>query len=73
MPKKRRTKKVRHIRLDDVVFASLKRYAIINDVDMNYALMLLIYNARTKNMNYLVNEKHLVSKHNRNDLVKAKK
>lgn len=59
--------------MDDVVFSALKRYAIINDVDMNYALMLLIHNARTKNMNYLVNEKHLVSKHNRNDLVTSRK
>ena len=61
-PRKRRTKRPRHIRADDVAWASLKKYAILNNVDMNYAIMLLLHNARTNNVNYLVNERKLVEK-----------
>jgi hypothetical protein len=61
-PKRRRTTKVHHIRVDDVTWASLKRYAILNNVSMNYALMLLLYNAKTTKVQYLVNEKTLVNK-----------
>lgn len=62
VPKKRRTTRVRHMRIDDVAYASLKRFATINNVNLNYAIQLLLMNSRTGNINYLVNERHLVSK-----------
>lgn len=60
--KRRRSKRTRHIRLDDIAYASLKKYASINNVDLNYALTLLLFNARTSNISYLLHEKNLVKK-----------
>lgn len=59
--KNRRSKTVRHIRVNAVTWQSFKRYAALNNVNMDYALMLLLYQAQTKNINYLVNEKTLIS------------
>lgn len=61
-PKARRTTRIRHMRLDNVVYASLKRYALVNNVTINYAIMLLLYNARTTDVSYLLTERHLVEK-----------
>ena len=72
-PRKRRAKRVRHLRLDDVVYASLRKFATINNVDLNYCLLLLLHNARSKNISYLVNEKSLVQKTlKKNDVAKGK-
>jgi hypothetical protein len=60
--KSRRTTRVRHIKVNSVTWASFRRFASINNVTMDYALMMLLYQARTDNMNYLVNPKSLVRK-----------
>ena len=59
-PRSRRTTRIRHVRFDNVAWASLKRYAAINNVSLNYALILLLMNARTSKINYIVNERQLV-------------
>jgi hypothetical protein len=60
--KKRRTTRIRHIRINSVTWASFKRFAALNNTSLDYALMLLLYNARTPNVNYLVNSKSMVNK-----------
>lgn len=60
--KARRSPRIRHLRVNEVTWQSFKRYAALNNVSMDYALMLLLYNAQTKNINYLINEKTLVTK-----------
>lgn len=60
--KKRRVTQTRHVKVNNVTWASLRRYALINNITMDYALMLLLYNAQTKNIDYLVNERKLVDK-----------
>ena len=59
-PRNRRTKRARHLRVDDVTWGSMKKYAVLNNVSMDNALMMLLYNARTNNVNYLLNERQLV-------------
>ena len=59
-PKARRRTKMKHVKVDDVTWASLKRYASINNTSINYALLLLLHTARTANVNYLINDKNLV-------------
>lgn len=59
--KARRVTKVRHVRVNSVTWASLRRYATLNNVSMDYALMMLLYNSRTSNVNYLLNSKSLAS------------
>lgn len=61
-PKSRRNTKTRHIRVDAVTWASFKKFCSLNNVSTNYGLMLLLFNARTANANYLVNSKSLVNK-----------
>jgi predicted RNA-binding Zn-ribbon protein involved in translation (DUF1610 family) len=59
-PKRRRSTLVKHVKVDDITWASLRRYASINHVTINYALMLLLHAAKTSNVSYLINEKNLV-------------
>jgi hypothetical protein len=58
--KSRRATRVRHVKVNSVTWASFKRFAALNGVTMDYALMMLLYNARTTDVNYLVNSKSLV-------------
>ena len=53
--RRRRQTRVRHFRLDDMVYSSFKRYASINNVDLNYGLLLLLMNAKTQNIDYVIN------------------
>jgi hypothetical protein len=53
--RRRRQTRVRHFRLDDMVYSSFKRYCDINCVDRNYGLMLLLMNAKTQNIDYIIN------------------
>lgn len=72
-PNDRRTKRARHIRMDDVVYGSLKRYASINNVGINKAIMLLLFNARTNNINYVISERQFVNKNKSKPLSKGKR
>ena len=38
-----------------MVYSSFKRYASINNVDLNYGLLLLLMNAKTQNIDYVIN------------------
>jgi hypothetical protein len=60
--KARRTTKTRHIRVNAVTWASFKRFCSLNNVSLDYGLMLLLFNARTPNVSYLINSKALVNK-----------
>lgn len=53
--RRRRQTRVRHFRLDDVTYASLRRFKDINCVDFNYAILLLLMHAKTQNIDYVVN------------------
>lgn len=59
-PRRRRQTRVRHIRMDDVTYSSLKRYSVINGVDLNYGILLLLMHAKTQNIDYVVNPNVLV-------------
>lgn len=61
-PKNRRNKTVRHLRLDNVVFASFKKFCMINNIDYNYGLLMLIKNAKSPNIDYMVNPNIFVEK-----------
>lgn len=61
-PNNRRQNRARHLRLDDVTYGSLRRFATINGLKINKAIMLLLYNARTNNVNYLLSERQFVNK-----------
>lgn len=61
-PKKRRNKVSRHMRLDNVTWGSLRRFQRINNVDMNYAILLLLMNAKTPNIDYVLNPRMFVDK-----------
>lgn len=63
--KKRRVTKIHHIRVNDVTWGSLKRYAIINNVTMDYALTMLIMGMKTKNISYMISERQLVDDKNK--------
>lgn len=58
--KKRRATRIHHLRVNDVTWASLKRYAIINNITMDYALTMLLMAMKTKNISYMISERHLV-------------
>lgn len=61
-PKTRRMTSIRHIRVDEVTWASLQRFKRINGIDLNYALLLLLMNAKTPNINYVLNPRVFVDK-----------
>lgn len=58
--KKRRTTKVRHIKVNDVTWGSLKRFAVINNVTMDYALTMMLMAVKSKNISYMISERKLV-------------
>lgn len=72
-PRRRRQTRVRHIRMDDVTYSSLKRYSIINGVDLNYGILLLLMHAKTQNVDYIVNENAMTLALNKNMRGKGKK
>lgn len=66
--KKRRVTKTRHVKVNDVTWGSLRRYSIVNNISMDYALMTLLHAAKTKNISYLMSERKLVEPPVKKDL-----
>jgi hypothetical protein len=62
IPRNRRATSTRHIKINPVTWSSFKRYATINNVNADYALTMLLHNARTASINYLINSKSLTQK-----------
>jgi predicted RNA-binding Zn-ribbon protein involved in translation (DUF1610 family) len=58
--KKRRSTRTHHIKVNDVTWGSLKKYATINNVTFDYALSMLIMGMRTNNISYMISERQLV-------------